>query len=87
VPKTTPCHGTAGFDQGDVHGPVVSVLGILPRAVQRIDDPHPGRLRPCPAPGFVGGRLLRQHGVAGSSTAQLGHQPLVAGAVTFGLEL
>ena len=50
----------------DVHGPVVAQGGELPRAVERVDDPHPVGVHPRQV---VDG-LLRQHRVGGAFARQ-----------------
>ena len=58
---------SAALPQRDVHGPVgAAALGELAGAVERIDDPHPGRVDPSP----VVDRLLREHEVVGVLVAQ-----------------
>ena len=52
--------------QGHVNRPVVPALGVLPGAVQGVDDPHPRRLQ---ADRVVDG-LLGEHGVARADLRQ-----------------
>jgi hypothetical protein len=61
-----------------MNGPVASSLGVLARAVQRIDNPDPL----CGKPGRVIGRLLRQHGVAAPLGVQFRDQQVVSQPVT-----
>src|SRR3954454_7526506 len=73
----------AVLPQRHVHGPVGPSLRVLAGAVERIDDPDPGR----PQPGLVVGGLLRQHGVTGPGRGEAGGERLLGRPVAALLEL
>ena len=78
-------HGEAVDDEADVDGEVVAALGVLARAVERVDDPHPGRggsVRPVGG----GAAFLGQDRILGTGLVEGRHDELVGPAVAFGSE-
>ena len=64
----------AALPQRDVHRPVAPAgLAELPRAIQRVHDPHPVRRQP----GRVVPALLGQHGVAGTAGREFAGEELM----------
>jgi hypothetical protein len=80
--------GAGRGPEGDVDRPVVAWrLGVLTRAVDRVDDPHPAGLQPVVDAGGAPVLLLAEHGVVGPVLGEDLHQQLVRGQVARVLEL